>query len=505
MQPGEKRTLRFDTLLEERGFTNGAPLTRIVANGSFLDNLEISPLIGMDRKPLLRDRAKRRKHGLPAELRMAKLEDESARAHHYLRHDSDWVNADLTVTTDADQMPVAPGYTVSDTTLGARRTLHTRTEAPIHHFFLVQSARYATENATWNDGKNAPVALAVHYHPGHEHNVKLMLDAMKASLGLFSERFGPFQFKQARILEFPAYANFAQSFANTVPYSEAIGFVQNHTDDDKVDLVTYITAHEIAHQWWAHQVIGADMQGSTMLSESFSQYSAMRVMEQRYGAPMMRRFLKEALDRYLRSRGGEVVEELPLARVENQPYIHYEKGALVMWWAKEALGADAVDRALQRLIEKYGLKPAPYPNTRDFLALLREEAGPGHEQLIADLFEHITLYDMKASAATAKKRADGRYDVEFDVEGRKLYADGKGAETETPLDEDFEIGAFDAEPGKKGYGAKNVLAFERKRLVSGKATVRFVTDRLPTFVGVDPYNKRIDRNSDDNVSAVTLK
>ena len=74
-----------------------------------------------------------------------------------------------------------------------------------------------------------------------------------------------------------------------------------------------------------------------------------------------------------------------------------------------------------------------------------------------------------------------------------------------PLDEEFEVGAFDAEPGKKGFSATNVLAFARKRLVSGKATVQFVTDRPPTFVGVDPYNKRIDRNSDDNLSTVTVK
>jgi hypothetical protein len=30
-----------------------------------------------------------------------------------------------------------------------------------------------------------------------------------------------------------------------------------------------------------------------------------------------------------------------------------------------------------------------------------------------------------------------------------------------------------------------------------------VTKRKPVFAGVDPYNKYIDRNSDDNVVAVT--
>ena len=42
---------------------------------------------------------------------------------------------------------------------------------------------------------------------------------------LFGEAFSPYQFRQARILEFPAYATFAQSFANTIPYSEDIGFL----------------------------------------------------------------------------------------------------------------------------------------------------------------------------------------------------------------------------------------------------------------------------------------
>jgi aminopeptidase N len=75
-----------------------------------------------------------------------------------------------------------------------------------------------------------------------------------------------------------------------------------------------------------------------MLAETFSQYSALLVMEQMYGREQVRRFLKYELDRYLRSRGGEVIEELPLARVENQAYIHYQKGTLAMYWLKEIVG-----------------------------------------------------------------------------------------------------------------------------------------------------------------------
>ncbi len=331
-----------------------------------------------------------------------------------------------------------------------------------------------------------------------------MLDAMEKSLDLFSAEFSPFQFRQARVLEFPAYADFAQSFANTIPYSEGIGFIVNHTDDTKIDMVTYVTAHEIAHQWWAHQVIGADKQGSTMLSESFAQYSALLVMEQLYGREQIRKFLKYELDRYLRARGGELIEELPLARVENQPYIHYQKGSLAMYWLKEVVGEPVVNRALKRLIGQYGFKPAPYPSSTDFLRLLREEAGPQHDALIDDLFEKITLIDAKVTEARAAKRDDGRWDVTLTVEARKLYADGKGVETEAPLDEVAEIGVFTEEPGKAGFTAASVLAFERRPLKSGKQEFRLTVDRPPAFAGVDPYNKRIDRNSDDNLKPVTV-
>ena len=508
LAPGEQRTVRFKTRLEQRGFPNSKPLTRIVGNGTFINNLEISPALGMSRDFLLKDRNKRRRYGLPSDLRPPKLEDSDADANNYLRHDSDWVNAEISVTTDVDQTPLAPGYTVSDQVHDGRRTLVTRTEAPILNFFSIQSARYAIARDVWKSTDARKVDLAVYYFPAHDHNVPRILTAMKASLDLFAERFSPYQFRQARILEFPAYERFAQSFANTIPFSEAIGFIQNFDDghpEHGVDLVTFVTAHEMAHQWWAHQVIGADKQGDTMLSETFAQYSALLVMEKLYGREHIRKFLKSELDDYLRNRGTEIVEELPLERVEDQPYIHYRKGAVAMYWLKEIVGEEAVDHALQKLLARYAFKPAPYPSTTDFLALLRAEAGPANEQVISDLFERITLYDMKASGAVAHKRTDGHYEVRFTVEGRKLYADGLGHESEVPLDELFDVGAFTIEPGKEGYTRSSVLSLQRLAVKTGKQTVTLVLDEVPKLVGIDPFNERIDRNSDDNLTSVKLE
>ena len=108
-----------------------------------------------------------------------------------------------------------------------------------------------------------------------------------------------------------------------MPFSESIGFVANTNDPEKIDFTTYVIAHEIAHQYWAHQVIGADMQGGTLTSETLAQYSALMVMKKLYGEDKIRRFLKYELDNYLSARKGEAGEEQPLNRVENQQYVHY--------------------------------------------------------------------------------------------------------------------------------------------------------------------------------------
>jgi aminopeptidase N len=505
MKPGESRTLGFTTTLGEPGFVNQKPYTRIVDNGTFLDNTLIAPRIGVSRNGLLQERSKRRKYGLEPQLRPPKLEDDSARAFNEFNHDSDWVNAEITVGTDADQVAVAPGYLQSDITSTVngekRRVMRFKTDAPTMNFFSVQSARYAIQHATTKVGDH-DVDLAVYYTPGHDYNVERMMNSMRLSLALFSEQFSPFQFHQLRIIEFPAYERFAQSFPNTIPFSEDIHFLGEYPDPDKIDVATYVTAHEVAHQWWGHQLVPADQQGASMLVETFAQYSAMLVMERKYGRDQVRKFLKYELDRYLRSRGGEVVEELPLARVEEQQYIHYQKGSLVMYWLKEVVGEDVVNRSLAKLLQQYSFKGAPYPNTRDFLAILRSEAGPQHDALITDLFEKITLLDLKATNAVAKQRPDGKWDVSIDYEAHKHYADGKGVETEAPMDELVEFGVFTAKPGDKGFGAGNVLLLQKVQVTTGTHHVDFVVDRPPVFAGIDPYNKRIDRNTDDNVVKV---
>jgi aminopeptidase N len=346
------------------------------------------------------------------------------------------------------------------------------------------------------------VDIAVYYHSPHAWNVGRMIAGVKDSLEYFSREFSPYQYHQVRILEFPAYASFAQSFPNTIPYSEAIGFVAQ-IDEDDVDYVFYVTAHEVAHQWWGHQVMGANTQGGTVVVETLAQYSALMVMEHKYGQQVMRRFLKYELDNYLSNRGGEQVEEMPLMRVENQGYIHYRKGSLVMYALKDYLGEDAVNRALRKLIANHAYVYDPYATSLDLIRYLREEATTREQQdLITDLFERIVLFDLKVTDATVTETTDGRYELNMTVSANKFEADGEGVETEVPLDLSIDIGAFNKNPDDAKPSETTELYLQKQRIHEPETHITLTLDEKPAFVGIDPYNKLVDRNSDDNVRAV---
>ena len=496
LAPGATTTLTFASQIWHRGFRAGNPATDIIENGTFANNGQFAPVIGMDRQGLLSDRAKRRRQGLPAELRPARLEDLSATDRNYIG--SDWVKSDITLTTDADQTPIAPGNRVSDVTANGRRTAHFVSGAPILNFFSIQSSDYREASRERNG-----IKLSVYYHRGHDWNVPKMLTAMGAALDYYRANFGPYQFNYARIIEFPGYASFAQAFAGTMPYSESIGFNAKTDDPTKIDFTTYVVAHEMAHQYWAHQVIGAEMQGGTMTSETLAQYSALMVMKHLYGPDKIRRFLKYELDNYLRSRAGEAVEEVPLERVENQAYIHYRKGAVVMYLLQERLGEDAVNRALSRFLARFRFKGAPYERSVDLVDEFRKEAKtPGQQQLITDLFEKITLYDLKVTDAKTRKDGDG-WTTTLTVAADKYYANGKGVETKAKLAEPIEVGLFTARPGLGAFSAKDVVVMGREPIHSGVQKIVVHSKVKPAFAGVDPYNFYVDRNSDDNVKEVT--
>jgi ABC-2 type transport system permease protein len=496
LQPAEVRVIHFDLEFGRKGFGNVPAPTEFVDNGTFF-NSEVLPSFGYDERRQLQDRNERRKRGLGDAPRMPKLEDERARAHTYIGASADWIDFKTTICTAPDQIAVAPGYLKREHRRDGRRCFDYEMDRPMLAFYAYLSARWQVRRDS-----HQGIAIEIYYDAKHPYNVDRMIDSVKQSLTYFQSHFTPYQHKQVRILEFPGYQRFAQSFANTIPYSESAGFIADLRDRDAIDYVFYVTAHEVAHQWWAHQVIGANVQGATVMSESLAEYSALMVMEKAYGRAMMRQFLRYELDRYLSGRSAELVEELPLFRVEDQAYIHYSKGGLVFYRLREELGEEAVNRALKKYLIDKGYQHAPFTTSRELLQYLRAEASPDQQMLITDLFETICFYDNRVQQASARKLSDGRFEVSIHARAAKWYADGKGKETAGALDEWVDVGVFATGASGKERDEK-VLYLERHRLTTAELKVTVVVDSRPDQVGIDPYNKLIDRVPADNRRSVS--
>ncbi len=497
LKSGDSILVQYTSNYEAKGIENDVSNTAIVDNGSFFNNAELLPSVGYNDGFEISDKSDRKDFDLKPRERMQKLNtDPAKRMNTYISSNSDWVNVKTVFKTDADQIAIAPGSLIRQWKENGRACFEYKLDHYSFNFYSFLSARFEVKKKMYKG-----ISMEVYYDSKHAYNVDKMLMSMEKSIDYYSQNFGPYHHKQTRIIEFPRYASFAQAFPGTMPYSESIGFIANLEDEEDIDMVTYVVAHEMGHQWWAHQVCGPDMQGSTLESESMAQYSALMVMENMYGKSQMHKFLRYEMDRYLRSRGGEQEKECPLIEVENQGYVHYNKASVVMYYLKEMIGRKNVESALKNLIDSFAYREPPYPASYELVNRFEERTPDSLKYLITDLFRKITVFNNRVSDVSARKEKD-EYVITFNVVAEKMYADSMGRETKVPTHDWIEIGVFAKPEGDHKYGKE--LKLQRVKFDTTSRTFTLRTKEEPYQVGIDPYFYLMDRVPDDNLKKISL-
>lgn len=488
LAPGDSTELRFTLRYDARGFEDEPSFLPVVQNGTFFANQWL-PGIGYNPDGELTDEGARRKYGLSERPRIAAIDDPRGRMRNELGRDADWIRFAATVSTSAGQVAIAPGNLVREWRQGNRHYFRYEMDVPMLNFYSFLSARYAVRRDRWGD-----VQIEVYYDPAHPYNVGRMINAVKKSLDYYTREFGPYQHRQIRIVEFPRYAEYAQSFAGTIPYSEGIGFIADVRRDD-IDYPFFVTAHEVGHQWWGHQAVPANVQGSSMLSETLAEYSALMVMEKEFGRAHIGRFLRYELDGYLKGRGEERRAEMPVALVEHQQYIHYNKGALAMYALRDYVGEEAINGAIRAYLRGARFRGAPYPTSRDLVQRLYAATPDSLDYLVEDLFETVTLWDLRAEPATVTRTQGGGYLVDFTVSASKTRADGLGRTTPEPIGDWIDVGVL-------GEDGETPLFLRRYHFTGAPRRFRITVSEPPSVAGIDPLHKLIDREREDNTVKV---
>ncbi|WP_179007121.1 ABC transporter permease/M1 family aminopeptidase [Winogradskyella forsetii] len=398
LKPGDSVTMYFEQRFATKGFELGNSNVNINNNGTFFNNSDL-PTIGYSKKYELNDADEREANNLPIRMsrenRDHKYELKNARS----GSDSDGIHFDMTIGTSENQTALAPGSLEKQWTENNRNYFHYKMKVPMINFYAIVSATYELKKDIWTPDQDAlgnPVDLEIYYHKAHYYNIDRMMSSMKASLNYYSKNFSPYQYEQLRIMEFPRYAQFAQSFPGTIPFSESIGFVLDIDDEQDVDMAFFITAHEIAHQWFGMQVEAANVKGQYFILETLSQYAAMMVLKDQYSEEKLLQFLEHQNERYKEGKDREALEEPSLALVEHQDYVYYAKGAINMYQFQKEIGEERVNKALRHFLEDWNttngkLKTTTnrYATSKDLIGYFKAVTPDSLQYVITDLFETV--------------------------------------------------------------------------------------------------------------------
>ncbi|HET7434738.1 MAG TPA: ABC transporter permease [Thermoanaerobaculia bacterium] len=485
---GQSLQLSFDVRYAPHGFSNDGVSDAVTENGSRIEYASDSapsgrnwlPVVGYRRSAEIDNAGDRRAYGLPPRAALRSLHDAAAPFEEAGR---EHVSLETIIGTDADQTAVAPGALRRSWTANGRRYFHYVTDAPIRNGFPILSARYAVHREQWNG-----IDIEVLHDPAHAWNAARIARAAKASLATYSRLFGPYPQRQLRLVEYASSGMRLTSHPGTIVWSEGFAYAQAEADGRQIDFPFAVVAHEVAHQWWGNQLVPARVEGSPLLSESLSWYSAMQVIEETFGRDHLDRVLQVMRAEYLQPRA---TADVPLLRSSDH-FAVYRSGPFAMFALRETIGANAMNAALRALFEEYRDGKPPLPTSLDLYRHLRAVTPASSQTLLKDLFEEITYWDLKMKAVRVT-RERAAYRVAIDVEAYKLKVGG-AHEVRVPMNDAVELAVF---------GEHDVPLYRAvHHLHAGVQTIAVTVPKAPVSAGVDPRFTLLDRDRDDNVKVI---
>ncbi len=490
LAPGDTLTLSFEVLAAPGGFRHTGAVNAIAANGTHITSA-LLPSLGYQPLRELMSPDDRRAAGLPRKVTLPTPDDV-----HPSMLAGDAGRFEAIVSTDIDQVVVAPGVLQRSWTDRGRRWFHYVSEEPIGGLHQIFSARYATAKSRWRD-----VEISVFHHPAHTQQVDRLTASARATLEYFSTQFAPYPYRFLQFVEQPA-PGMGMGVDGSGVVTVLEGATLFNAPARGIDGSFEIAAHEVAHQWWGGMLTPAFAEGAILLSESLAWYSAMRVIRQEKGQEALRQFMQTMRNP---SPWPPIRTGLPLLRAID-PYAGYRRGPFAFYALSEYAGETAVNTALQRLIAQHrgaaaGGSMRTLATTRALYRELQTSVPDSLRSLLHDLFETTTFWHFDTKAASARPLASGQWEVTFDVSARKVRVDTSGKETEVPIREWVELAVFAAAGPGEVLGTRLYLG--RHQLRAGTQRVTVVVNGKPARGGVDPYNL-LDWEEGDNIEAIVL-
>ncbi|WP_298545867.1 M1 family aminopeptidase [uncultured Aquimarina sp.] len=409
--------------------------------------------------------------------------DTTSKQTHYYSQDSDFISLKTIISTSQDQTAIAPGYLKRAWKKNKRSYFEYQTDTKIKNSLSFSSGIFEIEKERYKN-----VDLEIYHHKDHIYNLSKMKEGLKAALDYNTLYFGPYQFTEARIIEFPiTEGTYASVMANSIPTSE-MRFIAN-SSDETIDISFYTIAHELTHQWWANQVVPANALGAIMLSESITEYISLNIFEEYYGVEKKLDFLKMQHGRYIKGRTSETTIEPPLYLVRSgQQYLAYGKGTIAFNTLSHYLSKEKTHVILKDFFDQYKNKETPYPTSIELVENIRKTTPDSLKYMVKDLFETVTFYDTKVDNVKVLSNQKDNFKVEVDF----IISKHRDRSEDVPVNlEDYiEIGFYNEN--------EELISLEVLKISQKSNQIIFYLKEKPYKVVIDPNYLLIEKDIDNN-------
>ena len=490
--PGDKAWVEVNSVVENKGFRNDLYATNmlrhlVVFNGGL-------PGMGYDDDEELQNNDKRKKYGLPVKIESETAADDSAGMRSPdNEYPGDLVSLDITVSTSGDQQAIAPGFLEKEWREGDRHYFHyVQDHQRIYAPFPIISSPYTVMRDTVQPEPGRSVGLEIYYHSTNGLNCPRYMAALKDGIRYYSRAYGPYPFRQMRVLEESHYGPNAASFAGGTLFNERFGWNADLRSPEKQDYCYYEMCRALAQQWWGGQVMPNQTTGAKLISDGVPTYGAILLMGKKYGEEAQKWALQKAIWSYDWFRRVNYRKENDLLHANNGQ-LGDDKTVLVLWGLRGLIGEDSVNAALREFNKQWAYRDGGvYAGSNDLYAALLRHVPDSFRYFMEDSWEKVTIYDNKIVGAKAVPtgRPD-EYKVDLTVEVNKIYIDSSRKEHPADVVNDYiDIGVFAT--------GDAVLYRKRCRLTAGKHTFSIIVRGKPVKAAIDPDQLLIDRQGNDN-------
>ena len=490
--PGNSISLSFRYEYSSRGGQVGWPRLSIFENGTYA-SAGFMPFIGYNCSLELKNQEERQIRGLKPETTT------NCHSHHsqrFTRNDSanNQVHMLITVETDLSQIVVAPGMLIGSWVIGDRRIFSYRSEINNYETPVFASASYSVKKSEWR-GRS----IELYYNHPQGFNAELILNVAKESLDYGEDSFGSYDYQVLRI------ANTGKVHLDDNGWSfHTLIFIPEHRtfiarNPLGLETLTFDIAHEVAHQWWGGKyAYQSNLVSSKIFNESLAQYTALMVFKRIYGIEKLRTYVSYLRNHYLYDRRRLGSNEHALVPTKSNPdnsqfdydNIYYLKAALAFYALENEIGESLINHVLMRIVKEYTHSWNSGIDYSKFTDYLRQKLPPESQQLMTDFFEEVVTYDASIFSAKVCQIAMNKWLVSGLVHLQKNCSDADQAINGCPINYNIDIAVYSS--------SGDIISTNRLHVNSGKVPFQFIVDVIPSSVVVDPSQKFIDINFNNN-------